>query len=112
MIIVKEAISFHFRMMRAEFAIITVFISFGAIMGKCNSLQYLIIALLETLFFSVNEGLVDTRIQAADFGRSILVHVFGAYFGIGLSRMLYSRKVCNSMALSMSNKTEFYSFLG
>ena len=99
-------------MIDADFAVVTVLISFGAIIGKCNSLQLLIIGLFETFFFAANEALCKNILQISDHGRSIVVHVFGAVFGITLSRMIFSRKVCMSQALSMSNKSEMYSFIG
>jgi len=100
------------RMINADYAVLAVLISFGALMGKCNSLQLLIVALFETFFFAVNEAIATKVLQISDHGRSILVHMFGAYFGLAVSRMIFSRKVCMSQALSMSNKTEMYAFMG
>lgn len=100
------------RMINADYAVMAVLVSLGAIMGKCNSLQLLIIAMAETFFFALNETIALRVFKASDFGRSMLVHVFGAYFGLAVSRMIYSRKVSMSQALSMSTKSEMYSFLG
>ena len=99
-------------MIDADFAVVTILISFGAVMGKCNSLQLLIVGLFETFFFAVNSALCQNYLFMSDHGRSIVVHVFGAFYGIALSKMIFSRKVCMSQALSMSNKTEMYSFIG
>ena len=99
-------------MINADYAVISVLVSLGAIMGKCNSLQLLVIALIETFFFVVNETINLQVLKASDFGRSMIVHVFGAYFGLAVSRMIFSRKVCMSQALSMSNKSEMYTFIG
>ena len=102
----------NFSIFNADYAVIAVLISFGAILGKCNSLQMLVVGLFQTFFFAVNEAISIRFLQATDTGRSIVVHVFGAYFGIAVSRMLYSKKVCRSQAISMSNKSEMYSLIG
>lgn len=100
------------RMLNADYAVMAVLISFGALMGKCNSLQLLITAMLETFFFAVNEAILLRYLDVSDNGRAIVVHIFGAYFGLAVSRMIFSRKVCMSQALSMSSKSEMYSFIG
>lgn len=100
------------RMINADYAVIAVLVSMGAIMGKCNSLQLLIIGMVETFFFSVNEAINLQYLKVSDFGRSMTVHVFGAYFGLAVSKMIYCRKVCMSRALSMSYKSEMYTFIG
>jgi len=109
----KTKIEMHLlRMVNADYAVIAVLISLGAVMGKCNSLQLLVIALIETFFYAVNETINLQVLQVSDLGRSMIVHVFGAYFGLAVSRMIYSRKVCMSQALSMSYKSEMYTFIG
>lgn len=100
------------RMINADYAVVAVLVSLGAIMGKCNSLQLLVVAVIEAFFFSVNEAINIQVLKVSDFGRSMIVHVFGAYFGLAVSRMIYSRKVCMSQALSMSSKSEMFSFIG
>ena len=100
------------RVINADFAVISVLVSMGAVMGKCNSLQLLVLALLQTFFYSVNEAINDKLILATDIGRSVIVHAFGAFFGLAVSRMTFSSKVCMSQALSMSSKSEMYSFIG
>ena len=89
-----------------------VLISLGALVGKVNSLQLLIIALLETIAFSINEMICLNLLEAADYGRSMVVHLFGAVFGMVVSRMIFSKKICTSRALSMSYKSEMYALIG
>lgn len=99
-------------MMKADYAVVAVLISFGALVGKVNSLQLLIIALIETLFFCVNQAICMRLLAFTDPGRSVIVHLFGAVFGLAVARMVYSRKICMSQALSTSNKSEMYALLG
>ena len=99
-------------MINADYAVVTVLISFGAVVGKANSLQLLIIAVIETFFFSINEIICKSLIKVTDPGQSIIVHLFGAAFGLAVARMIYSKKICLSHALSTSNKSEMYALLG
>eukprot|EP00117_Sycon_ciliatum_P005122 scpid50210/ scgid9199/ Ammonium transporter Rh type B-B; Rhesus blood group family type B glycoprotein B len=88
-------------LLTADFAAAAVMITFGAVLGKVSSTQLLVIGLMEIIFFSVNEMIGVKIFKAVDIGGSIFVHTFGAYFGLGLSRMLstttrHARKVGSS----------------
>lgn len=110
-----KSMTLHLNLMRivnADFAVIAVLVTMGAIIGKCNSLQLLVCAAMETIFFAGNEAVCLHFFKMADFGRSVIVHVFGAFFGLGVSRMIYSKTVCTSRAISMSRKSEIYSLIG
>ena len=100
------------RMINADYAVLVVLVSLGALIGKVNSLQLLIIALIETIFFAVNESICKKLLQISDFGQSMIVHLFGAVFGIAISRMIFDKRVCTSQALSTSNKSEMYAMIG
>ena len=99
-------------MINADYAVLVVLVSLGALIGKVNSLQLLIIALIETIFFAINESLCKQLLQISDFGQSMTVHLFGAVFGIAISRMIFDKRVCTSQALSTSNKSEMYAMIG
>jgi ammonium transporter Rh len=72
----------------ADFASAVVLITFGACLGKVTKpSQLLVIALLEIVFFSINEE-IGKKLHVADLGGSMVVHVFGAYFGLGVSYVL------------------------
>ncbi len=71
----------------AEFAAASLLIAMGAPLGRLNMNQYLALALLFIPAYTLNEwamlesgyftGFIDT-------GGSIVIHAFGAYFGLGL----------------------------
>jgi len=73
----------------ADFAAAAVLITFGALLGKVTPLQMVVIAFLEVIFFGLNEQLL-LQIGILDVGGSIIVHLFGAYFGLAASRVLRS----------------------
>ncbi|XP_031600599.2 ammonium transporter Rh type A [Oreochromis aureus] len=77
------------KIINADFSTATVLISFGAVLGKTSPVQLLIMTILEITIFSVNEHLVVTLMKASDVGASMVIHAYGAYFGLAVTRVLY-----------------------
>ncbi len=85
----------------SEFAAASLLITAGAILGRLKMWQYIILGVLFIPAYMLNEfimldngfGLVDAG-SFIDVGGSIVIHAFGAIFGIGV-------------ALSMTTKQEF-----
>eukprot|EP00980_Cylindrotheca_fusiformis_P006470 scaffold1377_cov126-Cylindrotheca_fusiformis.AAC.15 len=72
----------------ADFASAVVLITFGACLGKVTKpSQLIVISLLEIVFFAINEE-VGKKLHVSDLGGSMVVHVFGAYFGLGVTYVL------------------------
>ncbi|MBN3319461.1 RHAG protein, partial [Atractosteus spatula] len=82
-------------MINADFSTATVLISFGAVLGKTSPVQLLIMTILEITIFAMNEHLVVEILQASDVGASMVIHAFGAYFGLAVARMLYRPGLSN-----------------
>lgn len=78
-----------FKIINADFSTATVLISFGAVLGKTSPVQLLIMTILEISIFSINEHLVATVLEANDVGASMIIHAYGAYFGLAVARVLY-----------------------
>jgi len=87
-------------MLFSDFAAATVLISFGVVIGTTSPLQLIVMALIEIVLFFANEVIGRKYLHAIDAGDTIFVHTFGAYFGLGVSRILYTK------ALSKENKNE------
>jgi len=69
--------------LNANTAVAAVLISFGGLIGKISPTQCVIVTFLELIFYCLNkvfflEGFLDI----ADCGGTIIIHVFGAYFGL------------------------------
>ncbi|XP_071806133.1 ammonium transporter Rh type B-A-like isoform X1 [Asterias amurensis] len=75
-------------MLLADFTSAIVLISFGAVLGKTSPTQLLIMAFFEVILAVVNEYIGLTIFGAVDVGGSMFVHVFGAYFGLAVARVL------------------------
>ena len=65
------------RIIVADFVAAAVLISFGAVLGKTNPTQLIVMALIEVALQSANEFLGLRRFCAFDIGESMFVHVFG-----------------------------------
>uniref|UniRef100_A0A4D5R9D1 Rh-related protein n=1 Tax=Scolopendra viridis TaxID=118503 RepID=A0A4D5R9D1_SCOVI len=76
-------------LLNADFASATVLISFGALLGKTSPLQLLVMAIVEIVIFAANEWVGLHVFWTSDVGASVLVHVFGAYFGLMVSLALH-----------------------
>jgi len=50
-------------------------------------------ALFEVVIFQVNELIVLDLLKTTDVGDSLVVHIFGAYFGLAVARVLYIEDV-------------------
>jgi len=75
----------------ADFAAGAVMITFGAVLGKASPLELTLVAIVEMMFYGVNENIGVMKCQAVDMGGSMFVHTFGAYFGLALSWMITSK---------------------
>ena len=80
-------------MINSDFAAAAVLITFGAVLGKVSRLQLVVIGIFEIIFFNLNESMILSYIQITDAGGSIFVHMFGAYFGLGVTRMIYDETI-------------------
>ena len=81
----------------AEFAAASLLIAIGGPLGRINTSQYLLIGLLFTPLYAVNEwilfsgGLIPSG-AFLDTAGSAMIHAFGAYFSFGMITMLTTKK--------------------
>lgn len=75
-------------LVRGLFAAGAVMISFGAVLGRTTPMQLLLMAVVEVLFYGLNEWIGASKLRAVDMGGSMFVHEFGAFFGLAVSAML------------------------
>lgn len=85
------------KLILAEFGAASLLIATGALLGRIQLFQYIILGLLFIPFYMFNElvvlddyfGIVG---KIADTGGSIIIHSFGAIFGISAAIFLSSKK--------------------
>eukprot|EP01087_Luapelamoeba_hula_P014629 TRINITY_DN4325_c0_g1_i1.p1 TRINITY_DN4325_c0_g1~~TRINITY_DN4325_c0_g1_i1.p1 ORF type:complete len:536 (-),score=83.66 TRINITY_DN4325_c0_g1_i1:37-1644(-) len=69
-----------------------VLISYGAILGKINPTQMLVMAFFEPFFFWLNYYVSFLTLKALDIGGGIFIHEFGAYFGLAMTLFVTSKR--------------------
>ena len=80
--------------MNGDFAAGAVLISFGAVIGRITPTQLLTMAFFEIILYGLNNAVL-AYCGLADIGGTYVIHMFGAYFGLTVSRVL-SIKVCDA----------------
>ena len=77
-----------------DFAAAAVLISFGVVIGNVSANQMLVCSVLCTGFYSLNERIAGHvyRATITDIGGTVLIHEFGAYFGLAFSFFVLPRK--------------------
>ncbi len=87
------------RLILSEFAAAGLLISAGAVLGRLKMYQYLLLGLLFVPCYALNEwlllsgglGLVSEG-SFVDTGGSIVIHAFGALFGVGAAFSMTTKK--------------------
>jgi ammonium transporter Rh len=96
----------------AEFAAASLLIAIGGPLGRINTHQYLLIGLMFTPLYALNEWILlsGAFIPAGAFldtAGSISIHAFGAYFAFGLIIMLTAKKDREIKIESSKNSSQF-----
>jgi len=100
----------------AEFACASALIAMGAVLGRLRHYQYLLLAALIVPAYMLNErlvldgGLGVTR-GFVDSAGSIVIHAFGAYFGLGLALSLTGKRSL-AKAVESDETSDRFSMLG
>jgi len=68
-------------MIVGDFGAGTAMITFGAVLGKANLQQLIVLTTWEMIFWGLNES-IGIKMGATDMGGSMFVHTFGAYYGV------------------------------
>jgi ammonium transporter Rh len=81
----------------AEFAVASALIAMGAVLGRVRIYQYAILTAILVPLYMINERLVlDGGLGITkgftDSAGSIIIHAFGAYFGLGLALALFNKR--------------------
>jgi ammonium transporter Rh len=101
----------------AEFAAASLLICAGAALGRLKMIQYMVLGVIFTLVYMLNEWVVVgggfdlVKAGFADTGGSIVIHAFGALFGLGvIMTMTTSREFTQPIETDASS--DRFSMLG
>uniref|UniRef100_A0A4W4FU68 Ammonium transporter AmtB-like domain-containing protein n=1 Tax=Electrophorus electricus TaxID=8005 RepID=A0A4W4FU68_ELEEL len=109
--------SFHSRkicfLVNAELCAASALVAMGAVHGKTNPAQLLLLGLLEVTGLVVNQGLIKKLFKNDTFNTTMQLHVFGALFGVMTSWVLYrSEAEPRHEKEKFDSKTGLFSTLG
>jgi len=99
-------------MLYSDFASAAVLISFGVVIGKTSPLQLIVMALIEIVLFTINEVIGRKYLGAVDAGDTIFVHLFGAYFGLTASRVMYKPNLIDNVNQASGRTSDMFSMIG
>lgn len=75
--------------LNADFAVAAFLISFGGLIGKVNPSQLVVLTCFESIFYCANKQLLLTKwLNIVDCGGTIIIHMFGAYFGLTVAKVI------------------------
>ena len=100
----------------AEFSAASLLIATGALLGRIKMHQYIILGLLFIPFYVANEMIVlDDHFHfvgpIADTGGSIIIHMFGAFFGVAAAISLTTKKQIE-IPVEVDGTSDRFSLLG
>lgn len=105
------------KLILAEFAAASLLICAGAVLGRLKMHQYLLLGFLFIPFYALNEwivlqgglGLISGKV--VDTGGSIVIHAFGAIFGLAVAATMTTKKEY-ATAIECDDTSDRYSLLG
>eukprot|EP00386_Alphamonas_edax_P001327 GDKI01003938.1.p1 GENE.GDKI01003938.1~~GDKI01003938.1.p1 ORF type:complete len:601 (+),score=155.00 GDKI01003938.1:126-1805(+) len=71
-------------LINGDYIVATVLVSFGAMIGRLSALQCLIMGFIETVVATANV-IISFELKVYDAGGSMLIHTFGAAFGLAVA---------------------------
>lgn len=98
-------------LMLGDFAAAAVLITYGGLLGKVSPLQFLTIAVIEVVVFAVNES-IGLKMEITDLGGSMVVHMFGAYFGMGACIFIKQSHKANESDNSSVYHSDVFAMIG
>jgi ammonium transporter Rh len=79
-------------LIQGDYAAACCMIAFGALLGKVDLFQAWIVVFIQIIFYGLNRAICLKSFFSVDVGGTMYVHTFGAYFGLGASWFLQSKK--------------------
>ncbi|NXV76078.1 RHD protein, partial [Atlantisia rogersi] len=110
-IIISHPPFFYCSITSAAVSMTAVLISTGAVLGKANPLQLILMAVVEVIFFHMSRWINTTFLQVPANVSMMHVHLFGAYFGLAVSSC-FSEPPPRSEKNASTPKSDLLSMLG
>merc|ERR1719473_2001222 len=99
-------------LMEGLFCAGAVMISYGAVLGKTTPSMLALMGIVETMLFWVNSWIVFTQLGAHDVGGGMVIHSFGAYFGLAATWVLHTGDSQDHKDEAASYSSDLFSLTG
>ncbi|XP_049675711.1 blood group Rh(CE) polypeptide [Accipiter gentilis] len=99
------------RITKAAVSMTAVVISTGAVLGKANPVQLILMAVVEIIAFHMSRWINITSLRISDSISMMHVHLFGAYFGLAVSSR-FSEPSPRTEKNASTPKSDLLSMLG
>lgn len=76
-------------LINADFCVAGCLIAYGACLGKVSPVQLMVLTLFGVTLYAVEEYIILSLLHVRDAGGSMVIHTFGAYYGLTISWVLY-----------------------
>lgn len=87
----------------ADYCVASILISVGALIGRVNLFQLVLIATIEVIIQSFNEMIGQNYLMIHDAGKSLYTYMFGAFFGLSVSIVMDFKRIENEKENSTYN---------
>ncbi len=101
-----------FQLIKGEFCAIAMVIAIGAVVGKVNNLQLLIMLQIGILLYAINEQILFSTLDVMDIGGSMYVFQFGAFYGVGVSWILNYQQSRNNLNFVSNVTSNTFALIG
>ena len=99
-------------LVEGDFSAATFLITFGALLGKATRLQLFLVAVVEVMIYAFNFYLYTHVFEAIDVGGSVVIHMAGAIFGLGVSYTLFPSNVGDHPDNTSNYTSDRFSMIG
>jgi ammonium transporter Rh len=101
-----------YAILNGNFAVAAVLISFGGLIGKISPTQVAVLTVIELVCYCANKVYFLTNfLEIADCGGTIIIHLFGAYFGLACSAAM-GPATTNEGLNGSDYKSDLFSLIG
>jgi len=98
-------------LIEGDFAAAAVLITFGGLLGKVSPMQLMFVGMVEVVLYAVNFELVS-KIGTFDVGGSLVIHAFGAYFGLACSYIMTPPTAYGHAKNGASYNSDLFAMIG
>jgi len=99
-------------LVEGDFAAASILIGMGAVLGKLSFMQYLVMATIQNVFYTMCLSIGMKVFKVADIGGSMFIHTFGAFFGLSVALMIRKKEYIGHKLCSSSYNSNLFSMIG